>query len=234
MTSSRAPGDEIRTQRYGDLRESTAAIQGFFDRVGPRLYAIFFGALGYRASLRHFMRAHHHRFGLRDHMAILDAGIGTGFLTVGLLRESPIPLEAVGMDFSRGMLTGLKRRLTTEGLESRVRLNLADMRRMPFPHHAFDLVITSAAMEYLPQVRDGIVECARVLRPGGRLLFIATRDSLMGKAIAATWKNKVLSPIHVADCMRRAGMTRVERLRFPWYFPHVNAWGMALLGQKAS
>ena len=230
----REASEEIGRQRYGDLRESTAAIQEFFDRVGPRVYAACFTAIGYRASLRHFIRAHHHRFGIRDHMAILDAGIGTGFLTVNLLRESPVPLTVVGLDFSRGMLTGLTRWLAAESLERRVTLHRADMRRMPFQDATFDLVMTSAAMEYLPEVWDGIAECGRVLRPGGRFLFIATRDSFLGKVIAATWKNKILSPAYVSDCMRRAGMLRVNELRFPWCFPHVNAWGMALLGQKAS
>jgi ubiquinone/menaquinone biosynthesis C-methylase UbiE len=163
---------------------------------------------------------------------ILDAGIGTGFLTVNLLKEAPIPLEIVGLDFSRGMLNGLNRWLRELGLEDRVKLHLADMRRMPFPDETFDLVITSAAMEYLPDVAEGISECSRVLRPGGRLLFIATRDSVMGKVIAAIWKNKILRQSHIEKCMKQAGFSHIESLRFPWFLPQFNWWGMRLLAKK--
>jgi hypothetical protein len=64
-------------------------------------------------------------------------------------------------------------------------------------------------------------------------LFIATKNSFMGKLIAATWKNKVLDPDHVASCMRASGIQRVDTLHFPWYFKHVDATIMALLGDKA-
>jgi ubiquinone/menaquinone biosynthesis C-methylase UbiE len=131
------------------------------------------------------------------------------------------------------MLHGLNRWLIKLGLQQRVQLHLADMRQMPFPNETFDLVVTSAAMEYLPEVWNGISECGRVLRPGGKFLFIATRNSFMGKMIAASWKNKVLDPAYVSQCMSRAGMTRIQPLRFPWYFPQVNWWGMVLLGEKA-
>ena len=225
---------ETKTEQSGILFSETASIRDFFNKVGPWFYSWFFTAVGYRSSLKYFLRLNHQRMGLREGMRVLDAGIGTGFLTINLLREAPIPLTITGLDFSVGMLAGLKRRLTRLGLLEYVRLQVGDMRQMPFPDNSFDLLVSSAAIEYLPGVKDGISEFGRVLRPGGRLIIIATRDSFMGKAIAATWKNKTLNPEHIMECMARAGIVCIERLRFPWYFPHVNWWGMALWGEKSS
>ena len=223
---------KIKADHSEVLSSDTASIRKFFNRVGPWFYAWFFTAVGYRSSLKYFLRHNHPRLGLREGMTVLDAGIGTGFLTINLLKEAPIPLTITGVDFSVGMLAGLKRRLASLGLSKCVRLQVGDMRQMPFPEGSFDLVVSSAAIEYLPKVEHGISEFGRVLRPGGRLMIIATRNSFMGKVIAATWKNKTLEPEYIRACMDRVGITSIEMLKFPWYFPHVNGWGMALLGEK--
>ena len=55
----------------------------------------------------------------------------------------------------------------------------------------------------------------------------------MGQLIAATWKNRVLDPDHVRNCMIRKGISRIEALPFPWFFKHVDATVVALLGEKA-
>ena len=111
---------------------NAASIRRFFDRVGPWFYAFFFTAVGYRASLRYFFRANHWRLDLQRETKILDAGIGTGFSTVNLLREAPWDLSVFGLDFSFGMIAGLKRWLRRLALEDRVRLQMGDMREMPF------------------------------------------------------------------------------------------------------
>lgn len=65
-------------------------------------------------------------------MRILDAGIGTGFLTIPLLLEAPVRLMVTGLDFSEGMVAALRYRLRLLGLQDRVLLEMGDMRRMPF------------------------------------------------------------------------------------------------------
>ncbi len=221
-----------KPQRFDTLRIDSRGIREFFDRVGPWFYTWFFALTGYRSSLKYFWREHFARMELGEGTKILDSGIGTGFLTLNLLRASPIPLSVTGVDFSPGMLAGLERNLAKYGVEHCVTTQLGDMRKLPFPDACFDFVMTSEAMEYLPDVGEGISECVRVLRPGGRLLFIATSNSLMGKLVAATWKNKVLNPDYVKSSMIELGIGRVETLHFPWYFKHVDATVMALLGEK--
>jgi len=212
--------------------ENAWGVRGFFDRAGSWFYAFFFTLLGYRASLRHLLRLKHSQLGLKRGAQVLDAGIGTGFLSANLLMETPVRLKVTGLDFSLGMWIGLKRWLRKLDLEDQVRFCLGDMCQMPFRNESFDLVVSSAAMEYLPEVDKGIAECCRVLRPGGRLLIITTRRTFMGKLIALLWRNTTLEPTAMAQHMRKAGIRCVQRLRFPWYFPHVNWWGMVLLGEK--
>jgi len=221
-------GEGDKEASWGDAVET----KRFFDRVGPWFYSFFFTLVGYRASLKYFLRANHPQLGLRQGAKVLDAGIGTGFLTVNLLREVPVALSVVGLDFSLGMLLGLKRWLRKLTLQGRVRLLLGDMRKTPFRKDSFDLVVYSAAMEYLPEVEEAIAECGRVLGPGGRLLIISTRRTLMGKLIAVLWRSRMLEPARIEEFMNRSGMRHIERLRFPWYFPYVNWWGMVLLGEK--
>ncbi|MEW6077566.1 MAG: class I SAM-dependent methyltransferase [Thermodesulfobacteriota bacterium] len=208
------------------------AIQSFFNKTGPWFYSFFFQLAGYRSSLKYFVRRHQHRLALVKGMRILDAGIGTGFLTINLLTEAPVSLTVTGLDFSDGMVSALRNRLRRLGLEDKVTLQMGDMRGMPFSDGEFDLVMTSAAIEYLPRVEDGFKEFSRVLRPGGKLLAITTRDSLMGRFIGATWQNTVYQPEYIKACMADVGIHNIQRLYFPWWFAHVNWWGVAFLGEK--
>ena len=63
-------------------------------------------------------------------------------------------------------------------------------------------------------------------------MIISTRRSLMGKLIAVLWRCNMLEPPKIKESMTRSGIKRIDSLRFPWYFPHVNDWGMVLLGEK--
>ena len=47
---------EANEGRYMKLRASTVAINDFFNRVGPRFYAWYFTLIGYRSSLKYFLK----------------------------------------------------------------------------------------------------------------------------------------------------------------------------------
>jgi len=92
--------------------------------------------------------------------AILDAGCGTGANLVRLERVG----RAVGVDLAPEALAFCRQR--------RVRAARADLRALPFPDDAFD-VVTSFDVLYHAWVADdaaAVVELVRVLRPGGLLL----------------------------------------------------------------
>ena len=206
----------------------------FFNQVGPWFYSFFFTLVGYRSSLKSFMRFNHPHLGLRKGMKILDAGIGTGFLSTNLLREAPEFINVAGLDYSDGMFVGLRKRLAKLALEDRAIMLFGDMCQMPFSDESFDLVMTSAAVEYLSCLEKAVYEFGRVLRPGGKLLIIFTKKSFFGKIIAVLWRSNMLDPLYISECMNRAGINRIDTLKFPRNYFHVNNWGAALLGEKTA
>ncbi|MFO7693231.1 MAG: class I SAM-dependent methyltransferase [Vicinamibacterales bacterium] len=97
---------------------------------------------------------------------VLDVGCGTG---AQLEVYQQAGCAVAGIEASPAMAQVARRRLGEHAA-----LELADASRMPFAPASFDLVLASMMLHELDTVtRDAILdECARVLRPGGRLLVI--------------------------------------------------------------
>jgi SAM-dependent methyltransferase len=99
----------------------------------------------------------------RDGERILDAGCGTGRHFERLQASGA---HAVGADFSAGMLAVLRRRMP------RARLVLAGIEAgLPLAGASFDAVLCALVGEHLGALGLAFSEMARVLRPGGRIVF---------------------------------------------------------------
>jgi len=122
---------------------------------------------------------------LLDHIAwrgderVLDVGCGRGLVLVGAAKRLKTG-AAVGIDlWQKEDLSGNRpeaplRNATLEGVFSRVSVQTADMRKLPFPDGAFQIVVSRAAIHNLYAENDralAIAEIARVLGPGGRALI---------------------------------------------------------------
>jgi SAM-dependent methyltransferase len=95
---------------------------------------------------------------------ILDAGCGQG---EPILRTLTTDRTAVGLDLSRGQL-----RLAGEVVPETPLLQ-GDMTQFPFQAGSFDAVVFFHSLIHVPlaQHQQVVDECARVLRPGGRVLL---------------------------------------------------------------
>jgi ubiquinone/menaquinone biosynthesis C-methylase UbiE len=91
---------------------------------------------------------------------VLDAGAGTGRYTPTLL-ESGAAL-VVSCDWSLMMLRGQRH------AAARV---CADVRHLPFDDASFDLINASLVAGDLPDLGAWVAELARVLAPGGRVVY---------------------------------------------------------------
>jgi SAM-dependent methyltransferase len=114
---------------------------------------------------------------------VLDVGCGRGLILVGAAHRLTTG-RAVGIDIWQSEdLSGNRpdvplRNASLEGVAGKVRVQTADMRRMPFVDGAFDVVLSRAAIHnlYSPSDRAAAVrEIARVLRPGGRAVIADIR-----------------------------------------------------------
>jgi ubiquinone/menaquinone biosynthesis C-methylase UbiE len=96
---------------------------------------------------------------------IVDAGCGTG---AHIRRMQEAGSNAVGVDFSRGMLTVAKRNVPRPLL---VQADLND--ELPLTRRVFDAFVSALVSEHLTDLRTFFAEAFAVLRPGGRLVFSA-------------------------------------------------------------
>jgi len=104
---------------------------------------------------------------------LLDVACGTGRFLRQILEAWP-RLAAQGIDLSAAYVAEARRHLSTH---PRAALQVANAERLPFADRSFD-VVTSIYLfhELPPEVRRTVAgEFARVLKPGGRLIFM---DSL--------------------------------------------------------
>jgi ubiquinone/menaquinone biosynthesis C-methylase UbiE len=93
---------------------------------------------------------------------ILDLGTGTGAAALVAARHFPAA-EVLGVDLSEQMLAEARRKTPPE-LAERVRFELADGYRLPYPDASFDLVTLANMIPFFD-------ELARVTVPGGSALF---------------------------------------------------------------
>jgi malonyl-CoA O-methyltransferase len=99
--------------------------------------------------------------------AILDLGAGTGHASRALKRRYPKSV-VVAADIAPGMLVRAKAQSRWLRRFERVR---ADAYSLPFRDGSFDLVFSSLMLQWCDDLDVVFAELARVLKPGGLLLF---------------------------------------------------------------
>ena len=97
-------------------------------------------------------------------LAVLINGIGTG-LDLPLL---PAVHRYTGLDLTRAMLDRAQPRRAALELE----LVQGDSQRLPFAAATFDVVVMHLILAIVPDPARALLEAARVLKPGGRVLLL--------------------------------------------------------------
>jgi SAM-dependent methyltransferase len=115
------------------------------------------------------------RYGLASGALILDAGCGTGEITMRLARLLP-DARLLGVDLIDDHLKRARIRCAEFG--DRTRFEHRSVFELGLPDASFDLVVCRHVLQAIPQPERAVAELARVMRPGGWLHLIA-EDYLM-------------------------------------------------------
>ena len=102
---------------------------------------------------------------------ILDIGAGPGFLAQDLAHAVGPDGTVEGIDVAEAMVAIAQRRCA--GYPN-VNLQTGDATRLAFADGAFDAAVSVQVFEYIAEVDAALLELARVLRPGGRAVVVAT------------------------------------------------------------
>jgi SAM-dependent methyltransferase len=155
-------------------------------------------------------------FDVRGSKRILDAGCGNGRYTHFLLRRADPDARITGFDYSQKMLERARKRLRSD----RATHTAADLTRLPYADAAFDAIVCGWVLEHLPDPKPGLAELARVLEPGGKLLLLATEDTLTGALCSRLWHCRTYN----RTALRRVAGECGLRWKRELWFTRLHAW----------
>jgi SAM-dependent methyltransferase len=156
-------------------------VQRHYDGMAGKLTAVTGFVTGHEALAGRLINPR--AFDVRGCKKILDAGCGNGRYSKYLLRHADPDAQVTAFDISHNMLLRARNRLRT----TRATLVAADLTRLPYAPATFDAVVCGWVLEHLPDPRPGLLELARVLKPGGKLLLMVTEDTWPGGMCARMW-----------------------------------------------
>jgi arsenite methyltransferase len=171
-----APGaparrDLMHSQEVKDLvREAYAGIDASTAAVAARLYEPEeLARVPWRAVERALGVANHLRHArIEVGETILDVGCGAGIDTILAAGHTGPGGRVLALDFLPEMLDRTAAAAAEAGLAN-VDVVEGEMEAIPLPDASVDHVISNGVLNLSPRKARALAECARVLRPGGKL-----------------------------------------------------------------
>jgi SAM-dependent methyltransferase len=101
---------------------------------------------------------------------VLDIACGSGNPTLFMVRQTNS--KAIGIDINPLGIKAATKSAKDQGLESLASFKVVDANNgLPFPDGTFDAAICIDSIIHIPNRENLLKECARVLKPSGRLLY---------------------------------------------------------------
>ncbi|MCC8437311.1 methyltransferase domain-containing protein [Brevibacillus sp. M2.1A] len=113
---------------------------------------------------------HYIEFGLTDGMSVIELGSGPGFVMEKVMQAFPngrvtgLEIDPLLVDYSQNYLTKTQ--------SDRFEIVAGSIMETGLPSDSYDFAITRLVLEHLPDPVGAVREVARLLKPGGKAVFI--------------------------------------------------------------
>lgn len=148
---------------------------------------------------------------------VLDVATGTSRLPLALFRQPTFHGKVVALDNARRMLHEATKYVS--GQRDRITWVWQQAVPLPFDDNTFDAVTCLEALEFMPDMRAALVECIRVLKPGG-LLLVTNRIAIGAKLMPG----KTLSKPKFERLLQALGQTDVTTQ--VWQYDYDLVWSL--------
>ena len=139
---------------------------------------------------------------------ILEVGIGTG----ENLKYYKKVQKVTGIDFSPGMLKIAKEK--AEIMDIDVELQEMDIQKMTFSENSFDTIVSNCVFCTVPDPIAGLREVFRVLKPGGKVIFLEHMKSRNIVLNILLYTMNIFSRLILGTSMVRRTQENVENVGF--------------------
>ncbi|MXM68123.1 methyltransferase domain-containing protein [Streptomyces sp. HUCO-GS316] len=168
--------------------------------------------------------ANHLRFAdIRPGDTVLDLGCGGGIDTILAARRLGPGGRVVALDFLPEMLTRTAHAAAEAGLANVEPLE-GELEAIPLDDASVDLIISNGVINLSPRKARVMAECARVLRPGGRLCvsdLTVRQEDLPPEILTrpAAWAGCVAGALAEADVVHKLARVGFQDIDIPYRRP---------------
>ncbi len=120
---------------------------------------------------------------------ILDVGTGPGYLPIEIAKRSE-SITVVGIDATRKMIEFARCEARAQGLAHRLTFLVGNAYSLMFADGSFDMVISTGVLHAWKNPERALVECYRVLKPGGVAWILDPAQILTAKSLPL-WRSSL-------------------------------------------
>ena len=195
----------------------------FYDRIAD-VHNLALKLNGYKDSVAKFLKSLN--LTVTPETMVLDAGSGTGIVTLAFHKAGFRPKKTVAFDLSRNSLKLAMEQASKEKQVDAAHIEAiqGNILALPFADESFDIVLSCGVLEYV-DLDDGLRETARVLKSGGKLVLLPVKPSLVGSVLEIIYNFKI-HPLEDVRKISQRYFNIVGNHKFPIAEPI--AWSKAI------